>query len=203
MGSGGTPARQCHRGAKDSGHAALANFQVNRSGGTPARPTGLGVKPCAVLFDRDETIVVDVPFNGDPDLVKPAPNARTLLDRLRAAGLPLAVVSNQSGIARGFITPQAVDAVNRRIDQLLGPFAGFFTCPHAPEDACDCRKPKPKLILDAARALGVDPACCVVVGDRASDVEAARNAGAIPIKVAGPHELEKAVERILQLATPS
>jgi D-glycero-D-manno-heptose 1,7-bisphosphate phosphatase len=155
---------------------------------------------CAVLFDRDETIVVDVPFNGDPARVEPAPNARALLDRLRAAGLRLAVVSNQSGIGRGFITAEQVDAVNRRINELLGPFAGFFVCPHAPEDDCDCRKPKPKLILDAARALGVDPACCVVVGDRESDVEAARSAGAIPLKVAGPYELEKAVEVILRQA---
>jgi D-glycero-D-manno-heptose 1,7-bisphosphate phosphatase len=156
-------------------------------------------RPCAVLFDRDETIVIDVPFNGDPDRVEPAPNARALLDRLRAAGLPLAVVSNQSGIGRGFISAQAVDAVNRRVDELLGPFAGFFVCPHAIEDACECRKPKPKLILDAARALEVDPACCVVVGDRDSDVEAARTAGAIPLKIAGPHELAKAVEIILEL----
>lgn len=151
----------------------------------------------AVLFDRDETIVVDVPFNGDPDRVQPAPNARVLLDRLRAAGLRLAVVSNQSGIGRGFITAEQVDAVNRRIDELLGPFAGFFVCPHAPEDNCECRKPKPKLILDAARALGVDPACCVVVGDRESDVEAARKAGAVPLKVEGPGGLARAVEAIL------
>jgi D-glycero-D-manno-heptose 1,7-bisphosphate phosphatase len=156
-----------------------------------------------VLFDRDETIVVDVPFNGDPDRVEPAPNARALLDRLRGVGLPLAVVSNQSGIGRGFITAEQVDAVNRRIDELIGPFAGFFVCPHAAEDACACRKPKPKLIHDAARALGVDPACCVVVGDRESDVEAARNAGAIPLRVAGPHELENAVEMILSLCRPS
>jgi D-glycero-D-manno-heptose 1,7-bisphosphate phosphatase len=154
-------------------------------------------RACAVLFDRDETIVVDVPFNGDPDRVEPAPRAKALLDRLRAAGLPLAVVSNQSGIGRGFITAEAVDAVNRRVDELVGPFAGFFVCPHAAEDGCECRKPKPKLILDAARALGVDPACCVVVGDRESDVEAARNAGAIPLKVDGPHGLEAAVESIL------
>jgi D-glycero-D-manno-heptose 1,7-bisphosphate phosphatase len=153
-----------------------------------------------VLFDRDETIVVDVPFNGDPARVEPAPNAKALLDRLRAAGLPLAVVSNQSGVGRGFITTQAVDAVNRRIDELLGPFAGFFVCPHAVDDACECRKPKPKLILDAANALGVDPACCVVVGDRESDVAAARNAGAIALKIAGPRELEKAVEAILRQA---
>jgi D-glycero-D-manno-heptose 1,7-bisphosphate phosphatase len=150
-----------------------------------------------VLFDRDETIVVDVPFNGDPEKVRPAPNARALLDRLRAAGLPLAVVSNQSGIGRGLLTREAVDAVNRKIDRLLGPFAGFFICPHAPEDACECRKPKPKLILDAAEALGVDPGCCVVVGDRESDVEAARNAGAIPLRVEGPHGLGEAVRVIL------
>jgi D-glycero-D-manno-heptose 1,7-bisphosphate phosphatase len=142
--------------------------------------------------------VVDVPFNGDPDRVEPAPDARALLDRLRAAGLPLAVVSNQSGIGRGFITLAQVDAVNRRIDELLGPFDGFFVCPHAVEDGCECRKPKPKLILDAARALGVDPSCCVVVGDRDSDVEAARCAGAVPFKIAGPHELGEAVEAILE-----
>ncbi len=152
-----------------------------------------------MLFDRDETIVVDVPFNGDPDKVVPAPNARALLGRLRDAGLPLAVVSNQSGIGRGLLTAEAVDAVNRKIEQMLGPFAGFFVCPHAPDDACGCRKPKPKLILDAARALGVDPACCVVVGDRESDVAAARRAGAIPLKVDGPHGLEAAVEAILAL----
>ena len=155
-------------------------------------------RPCAVLFDRDETIVVDVPFNGDPERVEPAPDARALLDRLRRAGLPLAVVSNQSGIGRGFITAEAVDAVNRRVDRLLGPFAGFFVCPHAAEDDCACRKPKPKLILDAARALGVDPACCVVVGDRESDVEAARNAGAMALKVNGPAGLGEAVETILE-----
>lgn len=154
-------------------------------------------KVCAVLFDRDETIVVDVPFNGDPDRVQPAPNAPQLLDRLRAAGLPLAVVSNQSGIGRGYITAEQANAVNRRVDELLGPFAGFFVCPHSPEDACACRKPKPKLILDAAEALGVKPSCCVVVGDRESDIEAARNAGAIPLKVAGPHGLAEAVETIL------
>jgi D-glycero-D-manno-heptose 1,7-bisphosphate phosphatase len=152
-----------------------------------------------VLFDRDETIVVDVPFNGNPDRVETTPNTLAFLDRFRATGLPLAVVSNQSGIGRGLLTAEAVDAVNRKIDQLLGPFAGFFVCPHAPEDACECRKPKPKLILDAARALGVDPSCCVVVGDRESDVEAARNAGAIPLKVDGPHGLEAAVDAILSM----
>jgi D-glycero-D-manno-heptose 1,7-bisphosphate phosphatase len=153
-----------------------------------------------VLFDRDETLVTDVPFNGDPEKVEIVPEARGLLDRLRAAGLQLAVVSNQSGVGRGYITMDQVEAVNRRVDELLGPFAGFFVCPHAPEDDCDCRKPKPKLILDAARALGVAPEACVVVGDRESDVAAARNAGAVPIKIDGPRSLAEAVEEVLLLA---
>jgi D-glycero-D-manno-heptose 1,7-bisphosphate phosphatase len=154
----------------------------------------------AVLFDRDETIVVDVPFNGDPQRVEPVPGAKALLDRLRSAGLVLAVVSNQSGVGRGYITLEQVDAVNRRVDELLGPFAGFFICPHAPEDGCECRKPKPKLILDAARALHLEPANCIVVGDRASDVEAARNAGAVPMRVDGTFTLEDAVNEILRRA---
>jgi histidinol-phosphate phosphatase family protein len=154
----------------------------------------------AVLFDRDETLVADVPFNGDPEKVEVAPDARGLLDRLRAAGLQLAVVSNQSGVGRGYITMQQVEAVNRRVDELLGPFAGFFVCPHAPEDDCACRKPKPALILDAARALGVEPQQCVVVGDRESDVAAARDAGAIPVKINGPRDLAEAVDNILSFA---
>ena len=129
-----------------------------------------------------------MPFNGDPEKVEVLPETHALLDDLRAAGLMLAVVSNQSGVGRGFITMEQVDAVNRRIDELLGPFEGFFVCPHAPEDGCECRKPKPKLILDAARALGVAPGECLVVGDRESDVQAARNAGAIPLKVGGPQD---------------
>lgn len=150
----------------------------------------------AVLFDRDETLIADVPFNGDPDKVEVLPEMRALLDALRAAGIKLAVVSNQSGVGRGFITAEQVDAVNRRVDELLGPFGGFFVCPHAPEDECECRKPKPKLILDAARALGVAPGVCLVVGDRESDVQAARNAGAIPLKVDGPRD---AVLRLREL----
>ena len=108
-------------------------------------------------------------------------------------------MSNQSGVGRGYITSEQVEAVNRRVDELLGPFAGFFVCPHAPEDGCDCRKPKPRLIIDAARALGVAPEECVVVGDRESDVAAARNAGAIPLKIDGPRDLAEAVDKILAL----
>lgn len=151
----------------------------------------------AALFDRDGTIVVDVPYNGDPAKVEPMPGARAALDRLRTAGLPVAVVSNQSGIGRGLVTRERVDAVNHRVEELLGPFVGFFLCPHAPADDCECRKPKPKLLLDAACALGVDPEQCAYVGDKDSDVQAARNAGAMPIKIDGTHTLADAVDEIL------
>lgn len=168
----------------------------------PARTFTLprnNLKPCAVLLDRDETIIVDVPFNDDPDKVEPVAGAREALDRLRAAGLPLVVVTNQSGVGRGHITLEGVQKVNKRVEILLGPFAGFFVCPHAPDDGCECRKPKPKLILEAAHSLGVDPACCVMVGDRESDIEAAHNAGAIPMRVDATRALSQIVDDILAM----
>lgn len=140
---------------------------------------------------------MDVPYNGDPAKVVPMPGAREALDRLRAAGLPIAVVSNQSGIGRGIVTRAQVDAVNRRVEEVLGPFAGFFLCPHAPDDDCECRKPKPKLLLDAARALNVPPADCAYLGDKESDVQAAHNAGVVPVKIDGIRTLADAVDELL------
>ncbi|HEY8315023.1 MAG TPA: HAD family hydrolase [Candidatus Baltobacteraceae bacterium] len=155
------------------------------------------MKICAVIFDRDGTIVVDVPYNGDPASVQPVEGARESIARLRAAGLPMAVVSNQSGIGRGLVTAAQVEAVNRRVDAMLGPFDVWLYCPHAPTDDCDCRKPKPRLILDAARALGVNPSCCVVVGDKESDIEAGRAAGTRGIKIDGARTLRDAVDEIV------
>jgi D-glycero-D-manno-heptose 1,7-bisphosphate phosphatase len=136
-----------------------------------------------VLFDRDGTLVVDVPYNGDPAKVRPVPGAAEALARLRRAGLPLAVVSNQSGIARGWLTVEQVDAVNRRVDELLGPFAAFLMCPHGPADGCGCRKPRPGMVVDAAARLGVAPEACALVGDIGADVDAALAAGARPVLV--------------------
>ena len=140
-------------------------------------------RPRAVLFDRDGTLVVDVPYNGDPDRVVLVPTAVAALARLRAAGIPTAVVSNQSGIARGLLTRSQVDAVNARAAQLLGGLGPVFVCEHGPGDGCDCRKPAPGLVLQAAAALGVDPSECAVVGDIGADVGAALAAGARPVLV--------------------
>jgi histidinol-phosphate phosphatase family protein len=142
--------------------------------------------PAAVLFDRDGTLVADVPYNGDPARVAPMPGARAALDRLRAAGVAVGVVSNQSGIARGLLTHADVEAVNARVDELLGPFGTWAVCPHGPDDGCACRKPRPGLVRRAAAALGADPSCCVVVGDIGADVGAARAAGARAILVPTP-----------------
>jgi D-glycero-D-manno-heptose 1,7-bisphosphate phosphatase len=158
----------------------------------------------AVLFDRDGTLVVDVPYNGDPGGVAPVPGARVALDRVRAAGLPMAVVSNQSGVARGFLTSEQVAAVNARVDELLGPFDAVVVCEHGPDDGCACRKPQPGLVLEAARRLGVDPTQCVLIGDIGADIEAARAAGAhavlVPTAATRPEEVAAAPEVAADLA---
>jgi D-glycero-D-manno-heptose 1,7-bisphosphate phosphatase len=143
-------------------------------------------RPAAVLFDRDGTLVVDVPYNGDPELVEPVYGARAALDRLRAADVPIGVVSNQSGVARGLLRLADVRAVNDRVSDLLGPFAAWRICPHGADDRCGCRKPAPGLVHAVAADLGVAPADCVVVGDIGADVDAAEAAGARGVLVPTP-----------------
>jgi D-glycero-D-manno-heptose 1,7-bisphosphate phosphatase len=159
--------------------------------GTPAPPQA-EQEVRAVLLDRDGTLVHDVPYNGDPGLVRPMPGAADAVRELRAAGLLLGVVSNQSGIGRGLLTPRQVARVDARVDVLLGPFDVWEVCPHRPGDGCDCRKPRPGLVLRAARGLGVTPAQCVVVGDIGADLGCARAAGAraglVPTPLTRPAE---------------
>ena len=159
------------------------------------------MRPAAVLFDRDGTLVRDVPYNGDPARVEPMPGAREALDRLREAGIPVGVVSNQSGVARGLVTLEQVEAVNRRVDELLGPLEPWAVCPHGPDDGCACRKPEPGLIRRAADALGVAPERCAVVGDIGSDVEAARAAGARAVLVPTPRTRPEEVDAAPEVAS--
>src|SRR5204863_515154 len=93
-------------------------------------------------------------------------------------GLAVAMITNQSGIARGLLSRAAAEAVNARVAQLLGPFDAVRLCPHRESDGCGCRKPAPGMVLAAAADLGVAPHECVVIGDIGSDVAAARAAGA-------------------------
>ncbi|MFG3545816.1 D-glycero-alpha-D-manno-heptose-1,7-bisphosphate 7-phosphatase [Streptomyces sp. NPDC047725] len=141
----------------------------------------------AVLFDRDGTLVHDVPYNGDPDRVRPVDGAREAVALLRAYGIRVGVVTNQSGIARGLITGTDVRRVNRRVDELVGPFDVWAICPHGPDDGCRCRKPRPGLVRWAAGRLCTAPADCAVVGDIGADVEAALRAGAHGVLVPNEH----------------
>lgn len=139
-----------------------------------------------VVFDRDGTLVDDVPYNGDPARVVARHGADAAVAAARARGLETAVATNQSGIARGYLTVDEVDRVNRRVDELFGPFDAWAVCPHGPDDGCRCRKPAPGLLLDVARATGSAPSAMLVVGDRSADVGAARQAGSIGVLVPSP-----------------
>ena len=172
----------------------LAGVRGRRSHGAP-RP-----RPRAILFDRDGTLVADVPYNGDPGAVEPMAGAAAALARVRAAGVLVGVVSNQSGIARGRLTHAQVEAVNLRVEALLGPLGPFEVCPHGPRDGCACRKPAPGLVLRAAARLGVDPGRCAVVGDIGADVEAAGAAGARGVLVPTPRTRPEEVAAAAELA---
>ncbi|TDQ00738.1 HAD-IIIA family hydrolase [Labedaea rhizosphaerae] len=139
--------------------------------------------PRAILFDRDGTLVVEVPDNPDPTAVRTMPGALAALDAARSRKIHIGVLSNQPGIALGSLTEAAGHAVDAQVERLLGPFDTWQVCPHAPADGCSCRKPKPGLVLAACRELGVEPRHTFVIGDTAADVEAARAAGAVGILV--------------------
>ena len=134
----------------------------------------------AVFLDRDGTLIVDAVYPKDPERVKLVPHVIEALLELQRRFL-LVIVSNQSGIGRGLITPEEARAVHERVMQVFDRegvrFADAYYCPHAPGEGCACRKPAPGMLLDAAAALGVELARSVMIGDRASDVAAGRAAG--------------------------
>jgi histidinol-phosphate phosphatase family protein len=152
--------------------------------------------PDLVLFDRDGTLVHDVPYNADAERVRPVESARSTLDRLRAAGIRVGLVTNQSGVGTGRITQQQLASVQERLEELLGAFDVVEICTHAPDDGCGCRKPRPGMVLSACERLEVDPRRCVVVGDIETDLLAARAAGAtgllVPTSATRADEVQRA-----------
>ena len=137
-----------------------------------------------LFVDRDDTLVRDVPYNGDPQAVVLEPFAGCALASVRAAGWKIFVVSNQSGIARGRLREDQVRAVHARVQELLeadgARIDDFYFCPHHPDvgGPCDCRKPEPGMLLRAAREHGVELERSVMIGDTPHDLEAGRRAGA-------------------------
>ncbi len=135
-----------------------------------------------LLLDRDGTIMVEKQFSKDPAEVELIPGAAAAIRRLRALGLRVAVISNQSGIGRGYLTRDDAERVNARLVEMLAAegaaLDGIYYCPHAPEEGCDCRKPRRRLLDRAAADLGGDLARSFFVGDKKDDVDAGRNVGA-------------------------
>ena len=143
----------------------------------------------AVFLDRDGTVIEEVGYLDRPERVEFFPWTIDAIRVLNRAGLAVVLVSNQSGIARGFFDEAVVDAVHRRMEEMLAAggarIDAYYYCPHHPDGrvkalarVCDCRKPARGLVDRAAAELGVDPAQSFVVGDRWLDIGLARHVGA-------------------------
>ena len=143
----------------------------------------------AVFLDRDGTIIEDTGFVSDPSAVRVLPSVPEALGLLARNGFALVVVTNQSGVARGYFDEATVHAVNAATARLLAAggivLDAWYHCPHH-EDDCDCRKPAPGMIRRAAAEHDLDVARSAVVGDRGSDVELAHGLGIPGLLVPGP-----------------
>jgi len=154
---------------------------------------GGAVKNKAVFLDRDGVLNQAVVRNGTPyppanaaELVL-APDAQAALKELKAHGFLLLVVTNQPDVAKGITTRSAVEQINRKLASEL-PVDDVFVCFHQDSDHCDCRKPKPGMILEGARKHNVDLTESFMVGDRWRDVEAGQNAGCRTIFIDGGYK---------------
>jgi len=148
----------------------------------------------AAFLDRDGVIVRDVDLLVRADQIELLPSAAEALRRLREAQFPIVIVTNQPAVARGLVTEGEVLALEAEIERFLrdggGVIDAFYYCPHHPRAtlpvyrvACECRKPRPGMLLRAARELDLDLAASTMIGDRLSDVAAGQRAGCRTILV--------------------
>jgi D-glycero-D-manno-heptose 1,7-bisphosphate phosphatase len=133
----------------------------------------------AIFLDRDGTLMRDTGYCSNPDEVELLEDVRRLLPELRKAGFKLVIVTNQSGIGRGYFTEEDFWAVQHELEKQLGPgvIDATYFCADTPQNASERRKPNPGMLLEAARDLGLDLAESYMVGDKASDIEAGIRAG--------------------------
>ena len=158
-------------------------------------PTRAGAGPRVVFLDKDGTLIEDLPYNVDPSRIRLAPGASPALRLWAEHGWQVAIITNQSGVARGYFTLEDLDAVSAHLAEVVradgATWAGFYACPHLPEGInefaidCDCRKPEPGLLLTAFRELKVRPQESWFIGDTWMDMAAGNAAGCRTILV-GP-----------------
>ncbi|OGC90397.1 MAG: hypothetical protein A2W25_02200 [candidate division Zixibacteria bacterium RBG_16_53_22] len=134
----------------------------------------------AVFLDRDGVIIVEKNFQADPNDIEFIPGSVEGLLKLNPKYLKV-VVSNQSGIARGYFSHDEAVAVNQAVDEKLSlsgiRIDAWYFCPHGPDDGCDCRKPRPGLIMKAADELDLELSASWIIGDKSSDIGAGTAAG--------------------------
>lgn len=133
-----------------------------------------------LFLDRDGTVIEECGYLSDPALVRVLPGAATALAALASEGWKLIVVSNQSGVGRGLITPRQMDEVQRRFLDLMEsngiPITASYVCVHHPEEGCECRKPSPFLLRRAQVEHGLDLGASWMIGDREGDILCGKNA---------------------------
>lgn len=149
------------------------------------------------LFDRDGTIMIDKVYQKDPSLTEFYPNSIKGMKLLQDAGWGLVLITNQSGIARGYISSEELEAVNESMAAQLKAggveLAGMYFCPHLPSDDCRCRKPLPGMAEAAAADLGFAIEDTVVIGDRPCDIELGKAIGGrtVLVRTGGGEETER------------
>jgi D-glycero-D-manno-heptose 1,7-bisphosphate phosphatase len=147
------------------------------------------MKNKAVLFDRDDTLIVNIPYNGDPQKVKLLPDAKKACHALAQAGYLLILVTNQSAVGRGLISADQVRQVNSKVEQQLDiSFDGIYCCFDAPNNPVQgCRKPSPVMIQQAAQDHDIDLGSSIFIGDKESDIQAGHRAGCRTALITHPH----------------
>jgi D-glycero-D-manno-heptose 1,7-bisphosphate phosphatase len=149
-----------------------------------------GSKPTdkVVILDRDGTVIVDRHYLSDPAGLELLPGAAEGLRRLHERGYRLVIITNQSGVGRGLLSVARLHEIHDRFREMVNTagarLEAIYYCPHVPDDGCDCRKPRLGLFKRAAADLGFLPRDAIVVGDKESDVEFGRRAGAKTILLA-------------------
>ncbi len=149
-------------------------------------PTVMG-KQAAVFVDRDGTLNRDVDYLSSPDQFELFPDVAASVRRLNLAGLKVIVVTNQSGIARGYFLLADLHSIHRKLQDCLAQSRAWLDdvlfCPHHPDDGCWCRKPNPGMIEQALARYPIDVSKSYIVGDRHIDIELAHRVGAKSVLV--------------------
>jgi D-glycero-D-manno-heptose 1,7-bisphosphate phosphatase len=145
----------------------------------------------AVFLDRDGVLNVEGGYVVRPEDLQLLPGAAEAVARLSRAGWAIFVFTNQAGVGRGYLTLATMHAIHERLKAEIaragGTLTGIYACPHHPDDICECRKPKPGMLLEAAREHGLDLSLCWAVGDSPRDIAAAQQAGCHTILVLTGH----------------